>query len=89
MLSKAQEAALQAIRYCVADINEYYRLGGSADCELTNNVIEIIKDHFGIKQGESIPDGPLKEVIVELFDDLMKNKFSRIASANLAKKYSL
>ena len=90
MLSKAQEAALQAIRDCAADIDDHRRLGH--DCEpidkLCRGVSEIIKDHFGIKEGESIPDGPLKEVIVELCDNLIKNKYSRIA-ANLAKKYSL
>jgi hypothetical protein len=90
MLSKAQEAALQALRECAADIDEHRRLGH--DCEPINKlccgVIEIDKDHFEIKEGGSIPDGPLKEVIVELCDNLMKNKYSRIA-ANLAKKYSL
>lgn len=91
MLSKAQEFAVQALRECAAaDIDEHRRLGH--DCEpidkLCCGVIEIVKDYFGIKEGGSIPDGPLKEVIVELCDDLIKNKYSRI-DTNLAKTYSL
>ena len=89
MLSKAQEAALQAIRDCATDINRY---GSCTKPDAADNhcrnVGEIIKDHFGIKEGESISDGPLKEVVVKFCDALIKAEHSRKA-ANLAKKYSI
>ena len=81
MLSKAQEAALQAIRDCADQIFE------SCD-DSVRSVGEIIKDHFGIEAGESIPDGPLKEAVVEFVDILIEYKYSREA-ADLAKKYSI